>query len=106
MSKFKRIVREPLVMGGQARIRDTGITVNEIGRLSLDGSSQAEILQKFPMLEAEDVHEALGWHSDYLENLNSGYMFELRGHLIIEFVSLIKGNGQHRCCPYRKNLVL
>jgi hypothetical protein len=30
----------------------------------------------------------------------------LRGHLIIEFVSLIKDNGQHGCCPYRKNLIL
>lgn len=64
MSKFERIVREPLVMGGQARIRDTGITVNEIVRLSLDGASQAEILQQFPQLEAEDVHEALGFAMD------------------------------------------
>jgi uncharacterized protein (DUF433 family) len=61
MSKFESIVREPLVMGGQARIRDTGITVNEIVRLSLAGLSQTEILQKFPVLEAEDVHEALGY---------------------------------------------
>lgn len=61
MSKFERIVREPLVMGGQARIRDTSITVNEIVRLSLAGSSQAEVLQEFPMLEAEDVHQAFGY---------------------------------------------
>lgn len=64
MSKFKRIVREALVMGGQARIRDTGITVNEIVRLSLDGKSQAEILEDFPQLEAEDVHQALGYVID------------------------------------------
>jgi uncharacterized protein (DUF433 family) len=56
--KFDRIVREPLVMGGQARIRDTNITVNEIVRLSLDGMSQADILAKFPKLDAEDVHQA------------------------------------------------
>lgn len=79
MSKFERINREPLVMGGQARIRDTGITVNEIVRLSLAGSSQAEILQQFPMLDAEDVHQALGWHSDYLQHLVSGHLFGIRG---------------------------
>lgn len=61
MSKFERIIREPLVMGGQARVRDTGITVNEIVRLSLAGSSQAEILQQFPALEAEDVYQALSY---------------------------------------------
>lgn len=64
MEKFDRIVREALVMGGQARIRDTGITVNEIVRLSLDGKSQAEILEQFPSLEAEDVHQAMGYTVD------------------------------------------
>jgi uncharacterized protein (DUF433 family) len=78
MSKFERIVREPLVMGGQARIRDTGITVNEIVRLSLDGSSQAEILQKFPQLEAEDVHEALGYSIIHLKNSAIGYIHNVR----------------------------
>lgn len=61
MGKFDRIVREALVMGGQARIRDTEITVNEIVRLSLDGKSQAEILEQFPALHAEDVHQAMGY---------------------------------------------
>ena len=60
-NKFDRIVREPFVMGGQPRIRDTNITVNEIVRLSLDGLSQTDILTKYPQLEAEDVHQAMGY---------------------------------------------
>lgn len=70
MEKFDRIVREALVMGGQARIRDTGITVNEIVRLSLDGKSQAEILAQYPVLEAEDVHQAMGWYMRTFRVLN------------------------------------
>lgn len=62
--KFERIVRETLVMGGQARIRDTGITVNEIVRMSLSEKSQAEILERFPQLEAGDVHQAMGYSMD------------------------------------------
>jgi uncharacterized protein (DUF433 family) len=78
MSKFERIVREPLVMGGQARIRDTGITVNEIVRLSLDGSSQAEILEKFPMLEAEDAYQALAWQSANVNQIANTLAFDMR----------------------------
>jgi uncharacterized protein (DUF433 family) len=99
MSKFERIVREPLVMGGQARIRDTGITVNEIVRLSLDGASQAEILQKFPMLEAEDVHEALGWQAQDITSLlreslhdNRSSLASIQGFSDV-LLMLLKTNG-------------
>lgn len=61
MAAFDRILRDPLIAGGQARIRDTKITVTEIVRLSLAGLSQAEILQEYPMLDAEDVHQAVAY---------------------------------------------
>lgn len=81
MSKFKRIVREALVMGGQARIRDTGITVNEIVRLSLDGKSQAEILEDFPQLEAEDVHQALGYSMDTSASIQANWRYWINRNL-------------------------
>jgi uncharacterized protein (DUF433 family) len=92
MDKFERIVREPMVMGGQARIRDTEITVNEIVRLSLDGLPQLEILARFPMLETEDVYQALGWHSDFLIKLISNFANDLHNPVgVIEgYVSLIQ----------------
>ena len=83
MSKFERIVRDVLVMGGQARIRDTEITVNEIVRLSLDGKSQSEILEKFPQLEAEDVHQAISWHASRF--LLSNFSFEMRTPMSVIF---------------------
>jgi uncharacterized protein (DUF433 family) len=65
--KFDRIIREPLVMGGQARIRDTNITVNEIVRLSREGMAQMDILAKYSQLDAEDVHQVLTYWVNTLE---------------------------------------
>jgi uncharacterized protein (DUF433 family) len=76
-NKFNRIIREPLVMGGQARIRDTNITVNEIVRLSLSGISQADILTKYPQLEAEDVHQALAWAINDLKDATGMWRNEI-----------------------------
>jgi len=61
MSQFERIHRQQNVMGGQAIIRDTGITVNEIVRLSLAGASLADILAQYPPLDADDVTQALAY---------------------------------------------
>lgn len=61
MGAFDRIKQDTLSSGGQAKIRDTHITVTEIVRLSLAGTSQAEILQAYPMLEAEDIHQAVAY---------------------------------------------
>jgi uncharacterized protein (DUF433 family) len=82
-NKFNRIIREPLVMGGQARIRDTNITVNEIVRLSLDGTSQADILAKYPELKAEDVHQALS-HTlqSIFDATHSSFFYDAKERLI------------------------
>lgn len=95
--KFERIVREALVMGGQARIRDTGITVNEIVRLSLDGKSQADILEEFPQLEAEDVHQALGWQIVSSKQLSLNYLHEIRVPLtaVRGYSDLLLFEGKH-----------
>jgi|GEM_PF-382358 len=84
MEKFDRIVREALVMGGQARIRDTEITVNEIVRLSLDGKSQAEILEQFPALHAEDVHQAMGYAIDTSDIVQRIWQYWIRDNLNLQ----------------------
>lgn len=92
MSEFERIVREALVMGGQARIRDTNITVNEIVRLALAGRSQADILGQYPKLEAEDVHQALGYVVQQTSGLQVNSMQEMNPEIsaIEGFASMLE----------------
>lgn len=67
---FDRIVRQPMVNGGLACIRDTGVTVSEVVQLALSGHDQAEILMKYPQLDTQDIHQALAYSiSDTLNTL-------------------------------------
>jgi uncharacterized protein (DUF433 family) len=87
-NNFDRIIREPLVMGGQARIRDTNITVNEIVRLSLEGVLQADILRKHPELDAEDVHQTLAYWINTLEEKGRTFSTSLLNPLLTLAVSI------------------
>jgi uncharacterized protein (DUF433 family) len=58
-AQFPRLTYDTSVLGGEIRIRDLDITVHEIVRLATSGTSEADILQQFPQLEAEDIHQAL-----------------------------------------------
>jgi uncharacterized protein (DUF433 family) len=58
---YDRIVRQPLVQGGLACLRDTGITVHEVVQLALAGHDPAEILMKYPQLDTQDIHQALAY---------------------------------------------
>jgi len=59
MSEFPRIMRTPGVMGGKPCIRGMRITVGMIvGQLGA-GATIEEILDDFPLLEREDILEAM-----------------------------------------------
>ena len=58
---FDRIVRDFSKFGGQAYIVQTGITVNQILALSVQGASIEEILAEFPQLSSDDIHQALSF---------------------------------------------
>lgn len=70
MFGFDRITFDPNLMGGRACLRDMRVTVGMIVGLVASGYSSAEILQAYPYLEAEDIHEALkyaAWRVEEVE---------------------------------------
>ncbi|MFO7314741.1 DUF433 domain-containing protein [Rhodothermus marinus] len=56
---LERITFDPEVMGGRACIRDTRVTVSLILNLLANGMQVREILEAYPYLEPEDIHQAL-----------------------------------------------
>ena len=59
MLGFDRITFDPEMMGGRACIRGMRITVALILNLVADGMTASDIVDAYPSLELEDVHEAL-----------------------------------------------
>ena len=57
--KFSRITVNVNQMGGMPCIRGLRIPVATIVGMVADGMSEAEILDAYPDLSAEDIHEAL-----------------------------------------------
>jgi len=56
---FDRLTFDPQIMGGRACIRGMRITVSLIVNLVANGMSTDEILREYPILEAEDIRQAL-----------------------------------------------
>jgi uncharacterized protein (DUF433 family) len=57
--EFNRITLDGKRMGGVPCIRNLRIPVATVVDMVADGMSEAEILQAYPDLEAEDIKEAL-----------------------------------------------
>ena len=67
MLGFDRITFDPNIMGGRACIRGMRVTISLILNLVADGMTTEEILEAYPYLEAEDIHQALqyaAWLAD------------------------------------------
>ena len=56
---FHRITVDPDQMGGVPCIRGLRIPVATVVAMLADGMKEAEILEKYPDLEPEDIREAL-----------------------------------------------
>jgi uncharacterized protein (DUF433 family) len=56
---LSRITLDPKVMGSKPCIRGMRVTVGTLIGLIASGYSYNEILDKYPYLELEDIHEAL-----------------------------------------------
>jgi uncharacterized protein (DUF433 family) len=70
MEDLDRITFNPAVMGGKPTIRDVRVTVGTIVGLVASGYTTAEILDAYPYLEEEDVHQALtyaAWRVEEVE---------------------------------------
>jgi uncharacterized protein (DUF433 family) len=57
--KFRRVTVNPNQMGGAPCIRGLRIPVATVVGLVAEGMTEAEILEAYPDLTAEDIHEAL-----------------------------------------------
>ena len=70
MNELKRITRDSQMMGGKPCIRGLRVTVGTIVGLLATGKTSKEILQAYPYLEEEDIHEALiyaAWRVEEVE---------------------------------------
>jgi uncharacterized protein (DUF433 family) len=54
-------------MGGRACIRGMRITVSLVVKLVANGMTVEQILREYPDLEAEDVHQALQYAADLVD---------------------------------------
>jgi len=61
MNKQPRITINPRVCSGRPCIRGMRIRVSDILGMLASGASQAEILEDYPYLEAEDIAAALDY---------------------------------------------
>ncbi len=59
MLGFDRITFDPNVMGGRACIRGMRITVSLIVNLVANGMGVEEIIEDYPYLASDDIHQAL-----------------------------------------------
>jgi uncharacterized protein (DUF433 family) len=62
-----RITVDPAVMGGKPCLRGLRVTVGTVLGLMAAGKRDAEILEAYPYLEAEDIRAALAyaaWKTD------------------------------------------
>ena len=57
--KFERITIDHHQMGGVACVRGLRIPVSTVVSMVADGMSESEILDAYPDLESEDIHESL-----------------------------------------------
>ena len=58
---FKRITFDPQIMDGRACIRGMRITVSLVLSLVANGMKEAEIIEAYPYLEAEDIQACLNY---------------------------------------------
>ena len=61
--KFERITIDPAVCGGKPCIRGMRFPVYQIVDLIAAGSTFSSILEDYPYLELEDIHQALSYAS-------------------------------------------
>jgi uncharacterized protein (DUF433 family) len=59
MASIDRITCDPRVMGGKACVRGMRITVSLVINLVASGMTEGEILAAYPILELEDIRQAL-----------------------------------------------
>ena len=65
---FTRIVTNPAVLGGKPCVRGSRLSVEFLLELIASGGSQADILQAYPQLTADDIEQAVRYAANFLKN--------------------------------------
>ena len=65
---MSKIIADPEILGGKPTVAGTRISVAHILGLLSSGMSEPEIIDSYPVLTAEDIHEVLRYASQALEN--------------------------------------
>lgn len=63
MKGYDRITFDPHILGGRACIRGMRISVSLLVNLVANGMSVEQILKEYPLLEADDIRQALQYAS-------------------------------------------
>ena len=61
MPLLERITVDPAVVHGRPAIRGLRIRVSDVLSLLADGATEAEILEDYPYLEADDIRACLAY---------------------------------------------
>lgn len=69
MDYRNRITIEPGKRGGKPCVRSLRITVYDVLEMLAEGMTQAEIIEDFPELQAEDIAACLGFAANREHNL-------------------------------------
>lgn len=59
MTAYDRITFDPQILGGRACIRGMRVSVSLLVNLVANGMSAEEVLKEYPLLEADDIRQAL-----------------------------------------------
>lgn len=61
MTRFDRITADPAMQGGKPHIRDLRIAVSMIAEMVAGGKTIDTILDEYPYLDRDDIHQALSY---------------------------------------------
>lgn len=64
---FTRITTNPKQMAGAPCIRELRIPVATVVAMIADGMTEMEVLRAYPDLEADDIHEALRYAAEAVQ---------------------------------------
>lgn len=76
MTGYDRITFDPQILGGRACIRGMRISVSLLVSLIAHGMTVEQITQEYPLLETEDIRQAL----QYAAALTNEEIHPLAGH--------------------------
>lgn len=73
---YPHIVKEPGYCGGKAAIDNTRVRVNNVAWLHKQGRTTAEIQESYPDLNLAQVHAALTYYYDHVDEIEAEFARE------------------------------